>query len=166
MNKFKIGRLMVKNFKSYKKTYSFDFSKQDLIILDGPNGFGKTTIFDAIEIALTGTVSRFKDSKNIDTKTRTKNMLISNNGVHGDPAWIVLELIDNNASLIIGTYIEAKKGQNKEWSNHIFRNVLKCWPDNLNDLTTEIKDGNKNITEQLQKTLNYKELNKMFTVFN
>lgn len=157
---------MVKNFKSYKKTYNFDFSKQDLIILDGPNGFGKTTIFDAIEIALTGTVSRFKDSKNIDTKTRTKNMLISTNGVQGDPAWVVLELIDNNASMIIGTYIEAKKGQNKEWSNHIFRNVLKCWPDNLNDLTAEIKDGNKDITEQLQKTLDYKEINKMFTVFN
>lgn len=166
MNKFKIGRLMVKNFKSYKKTYNFDFSKQDLIILDGPNGFGKTTIFDAIEIALTGTVSRFKESKNIDTKIRTKNMLISTNGVQGDPAWVVLELIDNNVSLIIGTYIEAKKSQNKEWSNHIFRNVLKCWPDNLNDLTTEIKDGNNDITEQLQKTLNYKEINKMFTVFN
>lgn len=166
MNKFKIGRLMVKNFKSYKKTYNFDFSKQDLIILDGPNGFGKTTIFDAIEIALTGTVSRFKDSKNIDTKTRTKNMLISTNGVQGDPAWVVLELIDNTASMIIGTYIEAKKGQNKEWSNHIFRNVLKCWPDNLNDLTAEIKDENKDITEQLQKTLDYKEINKMFTVFN
>lgn len=166
MNNFKIGRLLVKNFKSYTEEFSCNFAKQDLIILDGPNGFGKTTIFDAIEIALTGTVSRFKDSKNIDTKTRNKNMLISTNGIDGDPAFVVLELIDNNKSLIIGAYIQAKKAQNKEWSNHIFRGLLKDWPDNVSDIITEINDGNEDVTEKLQQTLEFKELTKMFTVFN
>lgn len=166
MNGFKIGRLLIKNFKSYTEEFSYNFAKQDLIVLDGPNGFGKTTIFDAIEIALTGTVSRFKDSKNIDTKTRNKNMLISTNGVEGDPAFVVLELIDNSNSLIIGTYIEAKKAQNKEWFTHIFRGLLQCWPDNVNDVISEIKIGNKYVAEQLQRTLNFKELPKMFNVFN
>lgn len=166
MSNFKIGRLLVKNFKSYTEEFSYDFTKQDLIILDGPNGFGKTTIFDAIEIALTGTVSRFKDSKNIDTKTRNKNMLISTNGIDGDPAFVVLELIDNNISLIIGTYIEAKKGQNKEWSNHIFRGILKCWPDNVSDIISAIKNDNQDVAEKLQRTLKFKELTKLFTVFN
>lgn len=167
MSNFKIGRLLIKNFKSYTEEFHYDFTKQDLIILDGPNGFGKTTIFDAIEIALTGTVSRFKNSKNIDTKTRNKNMLISTNGADGEPAFVVLELIDNNSSLIIGTYIEAKKGQNKEWSNHIFRGVLKHWPDNAIDIISVIENDNQQcVTEKIQQTLKFKELNKLFTVFN
>ena len=142
MSNYKIGRLLVKNFKSYTEEFSFNFKNKDLIILDGPNGFGKTTIFDAIEIALTGTVSRFKDSKIIDTKQRRKNMLISTNGADGVPSFVVLELIGSNKSLIIGTYIEAKKGQNKEWPAHISRGILNSWPDNVDDISTEIKEGN------------------------
>lgn len=166
MSNYRIGRLLVKNFKSYVEEFSYNFENKDLIILDGPNGFGKTTIFDAIEIALTGTVSRFKDSKIIDTKQRNKNMLISTNGVDGAPAFVVLELISNNNSLIIGVYIEAKKGKNKEWANHIYRGILKSWPDNVDDVSIEIGGGNGNIIEELQEALNFKELNKMFTVFN
>lgn len=166
MSNYRIGRLLVKNFKSYTEEFSYNFENKDLIILDGPNGFGKTTIFDAIEIAFTGTVSRFKDSKIIDTKQRNKNMLISTNGVDGAPAFVVLELISNNNSLIIGTYIEAKKGKNKEWANHIYRGILKSWPDNVDDISIEIGEGNGNIIEELQEALNFKELNKMFTVFN
>lgn len=166
MDNFKLGRLIIKNFKSYAEEFSCDFTKQDLVVLDGPNGFGKTTIFDAIELALTGTIDRFKNSKIIDTKQKNKNMLISTNGKEGEPAFIILELIDDNESCIIGTYIEAKKGQNKEWTNHIYRGILKCWPNNLINTITEIKEKNADVTEELQATLSYRELNKMFTVFN
>ncbi|MEZ8468480.1 AAA family ATPase [Vibrio splendidus] len=167
MNDFRISRLLVKNFKSYTEEFLYDFENKDLIILDGPNGFGKTTIFDAIEVALTGTVSRFKDSKIIDAKKKNKNMLISSNGNDGAPAFVVLELLDNqNNRLVIGAYIEAKKGKNKEWSNHIYRGILGCWPDNVDDIPNEIDKKNCNIEAQLQKILGFKELNKMFTVFN
>lgn len=166
MNDFRIGRLLVKNFKSYTKEFFLDFSNKDLIILDGPNGFGKTTIFDAIEVALTGTVSRFKDSKILDKKTKNKNMLISSNGVDGASAFIVLELIDDNNSLIIGACIEAKKGRNNEWSDHISRGILKSWPDNVDYIYSEIEQGNDDIVELLKEALNFKEINKMFTVFN
>ncbi|MCE2595748.1 AAA family ATPase [Motilimonas cestriensis] len=166
MSNYRIGRLLVKNFKSYTEEFSYNFENKDLIILDGPNGFGKTTIFDAIEIALTGTVSRFKNSKIIDTKQRNKNMLISTNGVDGAPAFVVLELISNNNSLIIGTYIEARKGKNKEWANHIYRGILKSWPDDVDDISIEIGEGNRNVIEELQEELNFKEFNKMFNLLN
>ncbi|EJD6540325.1 AAA family ATPase [Providencia rettgeri] len=168
MNNFRIARLLVKNFKSYTEEFDFNFKNRDLVILDGPNGFGKTTIFDAIEVALTGTVSRFKDFKIIDKKTKSKNMLISSNGTDGAPAFVVLELFDysNNNSLIIGAYIEAKKGQNKEWSDHIYRGILKCWPDNVDDISIEIEKENEDISKKLQEALSFKELDKMFTVFN
>jgi len=167
MNDFRIGRLLVKNFKSYTEEFLYDFENKDIIILDGPNGFGKTTIFDAIEVVLTGTISRFKDSKIIDAKTKNKNMLISSNGKDGASAFVVLELLDNqNNRLFIGAHIEAKKGKNKEWSNHIYRGILSCWPDNVDDISNEIDEETCDIDTQLQNILGFKELNKMFTVFN
>lgn len=66
MNKYKLGRLYLDNFKSFKAPILFDFREKDLLLFDGPNGFGKTTVFDAIEICFKGRVERFTplDSKN------------------------------------------------------------------------------------------------------
>lgn len=48
------------NFKVFGSgIYRVNFKGSDLILLDGPNGYGKTSIFDAIELALTGTIKRF-----------------------------------------------------------------------------------------------------------
>lgn len=49
-----INRLEINNFKLIDSKKVIDFSKSDLIVLDGPNGYGKTTIFDTIEILVKG----------------------------------------------------------------------------------------------------------------
>lgn len=54
-----IKTITFKNFKVFGgEPYKINFSKSDLVLLDGPNGYGKTSVFDAIELALTGTISR------------------------------------------------------------------------------------------------------------
>ncbi|WP_163853504.1 AAA family ATPase [Paenibacillus elgii] len=54
----KINKLTVSNFGTYEGVVSFDFSstneKQNIILIGGRNGSGKTTIFNAIKIALYG----------------------------------------------------------------------------------------------------------------
>lgn len=48
------------NFKVFgKDTYRVNFNSSDLMLLDGPNGYGKTSVFDAIELALSGAIKRF-----------------------------------------------------------------------------------------------------------
>ncbi|WP_038633752.1 AAA family ATPase [Pseudomonas chlororaphis] len=48
------------NFKVFgSDTYRVNFNCSDLMLLDGPNGYGKTSVFDAIELALSGTIKRF-----------------------------------------------------------------------------------------------------------
>lgn len=48
------------NFKVFgSDTYRVNFNDSDLMLLDGPNGYGKTSVFDAIELALSGTIKRF-----------------------------------------------------------------------------------------------------------
>ena len=53
----KIKKILIYNFKNFRRETVIDFSK-DITFLVGPNGFGKTTIFDAIELGLTGNISR------------------------------------------------------------------------------------------------------------
>lgn len=87
----KIKKLYLKNFKVYKEKL-FDFQDCSLIVFDGPNGFGKTTFFDAVELILTGKIRRYDDfkSKLIDHReTRLENPLYH---TEGDGAPITLKI--------------------------------------------------------------------------
>ncbi len=53
----KIKKILLYNFKNFRNRTVIDFS-DNITFLVGPNGFGKTTIFDAIELGLTGNISR------------------------------------------------------------------------------------------------------------
>lgn len=49
-------------FRGYRKPLRIDFAN-GFTIVDGRNGAGKSTIFDAVEFALTGTISKYGDAK-------------------------------------------------------------------------------------------------------
>ena len=59
MSKIRIERIKLHNFKGVADL-DFSFSDINAIILGGKNGYGKTTIFDAIELVLTGRIDRYK----------------------------------------------------------------------------------------------------------
>lgn len=63
----RIKKIFLYNFKNFRKKTIIDFS-DNITFLVGPNGFGKTTIFDAIELGLTGNISR------INKVTRENNI--------------------------------------------------------------------------------------------
>jgi DNA repair exonuclease SbcCD ATPase subunit len=56
--KFRLKQLIVKNFKAFKSR-SINFESKNLILLDGPNGFGKTSFYDALELLFIGKVQRY-----------------------------------------------------------------------------------------------------------
>jgi chromosome segregation protein len=49
-------------FRGYRKPLRIDFP-DGFTVIDGRNGVGKSTIFDAIEFALTGTIAKYGDAK-------------------------------------------------------------------------------------------------------
>ena len=57
MDKFRILQIHIYNFKGFKEL-SLDLSSNSFTILGGKNGFGKTTLFDAIELVLSGSIKR------------------------------------------------------------------------------------------------------------
>lgn len=63
----KIDKIYIENFKGIKDKVIFDFNNADFNnnILSGPNGFGKTTIFEVIEICLTGNFGRIDRFENV-----------------------------------------------------------------------------------------------------
>lgn len=59
MSKYIIKWIKIKNFKVFDE-FEIDFADSRLASFGGPNGYGKTTIFDAIELCITGDIKRIK----------------------------------------------------------------------------------------------------------
>ena len=57
----RLERIKIQNFRAYRKAQTFVFG-DDVTVLYGPNGFGKTSVFDAIDFAATGNVGRLRIS--------------------------------------------------------------------------------------------------------
>ena len=58
----KLAYVHISGFRGYQKPVRIDFA-ESFTIIDGRNGVGKSTIFDAVEFALTGTISKYLDAK-------------------------------------------------------------------------------------------------------
>ena len=58
----KLKTLKVNGFRPYVEEQVFNLDA-DLIVLAGPNGLGKTSVFDAIDFAVTGSIRRLDSSK-------------------------------------------------------------------------------------------------------
>lgn len=53
----RIETLEIRNFRAYRKPQTFALGA-DVTVLYGPNGFGKTSFFDAVDFAITGGIGR------------------------------------------------------------------------------------------------------------
>lgn len=62
--KYRLSKIVMHNFKLFSHAI-IDLKEQALTVLDGPNGYGKTSTFDAIEYMITGTVERVENSSNV-----------------------------------------------------------------------------------------------------
>lgn len=96
----RIVSLRIKNFKCFDNSRFYEFSIEfvdNLFILSGPNGFGKTTFFDAIEIIFSNQITRLE--KQIEHKRTNlgKNLLLNESGANG---YIILTLQDENSNYI------------------------------------------------------------------
>ena len=89
---YRIVSLRVKNFKCFDNAKYYEFRidyEKNPIILSGPNGFGKTTFFDAVELIFSKNITRL--DKGIEKKTTNlgKNILLNEANEDG---YVVLTL--------------------------------------------------------------------------
>ncbi|MDM1484318.1 AAA family ATPase [Myroides odoratimimus] len=115
----KIEKIYIENFKGIKDKVIFDFNNTDysINVLSGPNGFGKTTIFEVIEICLTGNFNRIEQFENVQQhKSNRKKPFFQN--TDDEDVIIKLCLYDTNSeeySIITKHYddINSPKKKNK-----------------------------------------------------
>lgn len=122
----KLQRLYLENYKLFDlKEICFD---KLLTVFDGPNGYGKTSIFDAIELLITGTISRISENQSISgtlaysthflSKTKEKDTILKG------------EFIDDNHShnMIIGLKLPAVSGRaRKSYNPKSMSDVIKSF---------------------------------------
>ena len=153
----KLGKLWVKNFKSFYESTLFDLTGRDIVIFDGPNGFGKTTVFDAIELCFTKKIGRI-----FHTDTKQKESHFLKNKANEDTL-ILLELIeDNRTKVVILVKIPANtsKTENKTSSYAIEHKLITSWPVDFSNLTYEESDNT------LSDIVDNKQLPTTFSLFN
>lgn len=154
----RLGRMQIENFKSFVEPVFFNFSDADLVLFDGPNGFGKTTIFDAIELCFTGEISRIKKT---DDKTKNEHILKGNNS---KPTSVKLEILDGVKTLVvievyIPPNISGEAGKVAKYKDAIQRFEYPEWNyDAKNKMMLDVK--------KLSSLLGNEKLNSTFTLFN
>jgi len=81
----RIEAITIKNFRAYRKPQTFSLGS-DVTVLYGPNGFGKTSFFDAVDFAVTGEIGRVKSSgeahfkktaQHLDSKSEESSVSLS-----------------------------------------------------------------------------------------
>lgn len=95
----KIDKIYIQNFKGIKDKVIFDFNNSDfnVNVLSGPNGFGKTTIFEVIEICLTGNFGRIERFENVQQHKANRNKPFFQN-TDGEDVIIKLCLYDTDSN--------------------------------------------------------------------
>jgi len=130
MNGYKLKRLYIENFKLITKR-EIDFTLLDLLILDGPNGYGKTTIYDALELLISQKISRIEDNDIEDNRNAHQDSLFAK-----DKRMSILikgeftHEYQNN--LVLAIFLPAKENS-KIWTNY------KCYQ--LNSYDDDIEKG-------------------------
>lgn len=109
----KIKKILIKNFKNIKETRIIDF-QENVTLFVGPNGFGKTTIFDAIELSLTGKIRRIEESDYSDGRSSFSAPYFQNNPNQNTFIELMLTNDEDNSLIVSSLY---KSSMNTEGSN-------------------------------------------------
>ncbi len=112
----KIKKISIKNFKLFKNLETINFDHPFLTVLDGPNGFGKTSFYDAIEILFTGKLRRYSSLASIiDGRQQINdNPILCNTARSDETMFIKVELQIND-----NTYYLMRKENCETLENHI-----------------------------------------------
>lgn len=148
----KINKIRIQNFKVFEDT-TINFNSSNIIVFDGPNGFGKTTIYDAIELVFTGRIRRYEDLKArlIDGRqVFLENPFQNSNGINKDIC-ITIELFKNNQIYILERFVDAT-----QINPYIDFSVYELFTkdDFLSENRTSVDDENLFLTDLLGKNYN------------
>ncbi|ALR30812.1 hypothetical protein ATE47_09860 [Chryseobacterium sp. IHB B 17019] len=152
--KYRISELKIKNFKCFTDV-NFDFGGDNLVVFDGPNGYGKTTSFEALEILLT------KAPRKIGKAKLDKRYTYENSPIHkfeDKEIEISVQLVssDSNHIKVKRVFPAATNGKSKK------NNISQIYSDSK----LFINDEEVSSESSLEDVLDYKNVYNLFNVLN
>lgn len=103
----KIKKVFIKNFKGIEDKKIIELNDKTSIMI-GPNGFGKTTIFDVLELCLTGKINRTFEKRNVTNDNKDYKKPFYQNMIGKDvvvKVWIEKETEKNIEDLVIVKFL-------------------------------------------------------------
>ncbi|GAA3722130.1 DNA double-strand break repair ATPase Rad50 [Salinicoccus jeotgali] len=159
MVNYKIKELIIENFKGIDSWY-IDLKNKDLTILDGPNGFGKTSIFDAIELVLTGQIRRTVQTKITDGNIGYEDYLYAKDQNQPIILKVTLDDAENNYEVTIGRKIDHLSNRKKENRPEFFKSTIHLLDDIEDDLS------NQNKKESFKEIIDLNDFENTYGLYN
>lgn len=104
---YKFKNIELECFRGYKEKQVFDFTLAEgianLIVIYAPNGFGKTSFFDAIEWGFSGKISRLSNNKKVKDVADEEKGYIIKNREFGEHATIGFTFEHNPSQIVINS---------------------------------------------------------------
>lgn len=99
----KIKKIVVDSFRAYQEKQNFDFVHEksgklaNLVVLYAPNGYGKTSFFDAVEWAITGKIDRISGNSAINKEIALEyGSILKNKNSHKNQGTVKIIAEDND----------------------------------------------------------------------
>ncbi|QEL85891.1 AAA family ATPase [Bacillus mycoides] len=138
----KITSLTLQAFRGFNHQVTFQLANADIIILYGPNGHGKSSVYDAIEWALTGRIHRFEESSAERNRTRFIRNLNADSSIE---SFVKLGIVLSESQHFT---IERKCTATARDSSDYGKHALTIW-----DESDQLYKKDKEAEETLQKWL-------------
>lgn len=158
----KIKKVYLKNFKGIKDKKIIEFENQTSLLI-GPNGFGKTTIYDAIELCLTDEIHRTITNESVTHHRKDYKKLFFQNDENEDviiKVWLEKKRENKIEYLIITKYLS------KDKDKRAYKTGRKHKPDDFYILKTyvdnEISFASDSFNPEEHKELTDDEINNFF----
>jgi exonuclease SbcC len=147
----KINKIRIENFKVFS-SFQSEFEDTGLVVLDGPNGFGKTSFYDAVELLVTGSIRRYNMLRELIIDGRSRTAYLENPYLHtGSPAGDILIKAELNVDDKI--FVIARSCVNADIQKDTTFTHFKLYRyDHFDDLQGElVPDENNFLTEIFDK---------------
>lgn len=157
---WKITRIEISSFKAFKHI-DLNLGAASLLTLDGPNGYGKTSVFDALELLLTGQIKRIQNLFSTLMTANKKNYddsLFWNTRSEKKDLSIKVEFKSGDRRLVLSRYapIKSLKTKTNNRADRFQHFALYELPDFESEAYT---DANKRTNDFLDETFgkNFRE---------
>ncbi|MBS6922115.1 MAG: AAA family ATPase [Lachnospiraceae bacterium] len=136
----RILEVEAENFKLFTTKFQAikDLEKTDVVLLNGPNGYGKTSVFDILEFCLTGEIGRI--NKYTEELAIGKNETGENKILIADeskPAYVKLVLEELGKKIEIRYTCPPQTGKKKASKENNPHKIFKCFTRHI------VCDGNE-----------------------